>query len=435
MIPKDNQPVRRSRCRYQNVAVHIAHRLVTSAIWDGNLCTWTGDEVRWVHENWKTVHGSVDESFYSGTAGIAIFLAEVWRRTGDAHYLRTANGALEQSHHLTSGKTDGSLGLHTGLTGIAFATLRVGQLTESKTLLERGASLANTVSVRLASSSSSAGSDIVDGLAGILVAFLWFAKVLGKNTFVEFAGELAQRLIKSSRQSISGRAWGTTTENSQFDPPLCGMGHGASGIAYALMEYHAATGAQEPRKIALEGVRYERGWFSRKESNWADIRGLTPEVFGQEQPSSVVYPVFWCHGAAGIGLTRLRFYEISKNETFLAEVGAAVHAATKHLHQVQQHPSPTWGYDANFSLCHGLGSIIDLLVYAHQVLGSAEYLAWARSIGDQGIQLSRSHQGQWQCGIPDGWEHPGLMLGLAGIGMSYLRLSEPRTVPSIGIIT
>jgi lantibiotic modifying enzyme len=212
------------------------------------------------------------------------------------------------------------------------------------------------------------------------------------------------------------------------------MGHGASGIAYALMEYHAATGAHVPREIAFEGVRYERGWFSRKESNWADIRGLTPGHFGQEQPSGVVYPVFWCHGAAGIGLTRLRFYEISKNETFLAEVSASVQAAARLLRQLQQYPSSTWGYHANFSVCHGLGSIIDLLTYAYQVLGSAEYLAWARSIGDQGIRLSNSHQGQWQCGIPNGWEHPGLMLGLAGIGMNYLRLSEPHTVPSIGII-
>jgi len=434
MIPKEHQPVQESRCPYQHVAEQIAHRLVTAAIWDGNVCTWTGDEVRFVHGHWKTIHGSVDESLYSGTAGIAVFLAEVWKRTGDARCLRAANRALEQSHWLTSGGTAGSLGLHTGLAGIAFATLRVGQLTKNTALIERGASLANRVVVRLRASSGSPGTDIVDGLAGILVAALWFANVLGEKTFVEFSGELAQRLVASSRHSMSGRAW-SIAEDGSFDPALCGMGHGASGVAYALMEYHAATGASEPREIALEGLRYERGWFSRKESNWADIRGITPEFFGQEQPSGVAYPVFWCHGAVGIGLTRLRFYEISKSETFLAEAGAAIHAAERFLRRFQQYRSPTWGYDANFSVCHGLGSIVDLLLYAHRILGVAEYLAGARSIGDQGLRLSGAHQGQWQCGIPNGWEHPGLMLGLAGIGMNYLRLSEPHAVSSIGIMT
>ena len=67
MIPKEHQPVQESRCPYQHVAEQIAHRLVTAAIWDGNVCTWTGDEVRFVHGHWKTIHGSVDDIGARGT--------------------------------------------------------------------------------------------------------------------------------------------------------------------------------------------------------------------------------------------------------------------------------------------------------------------------------------------------------------------------------
>jgi hypothetical protein len=39
--------------------------------------------------------------------------------------------------------------------------------------------------------------------------------------------------------------------------------------------------------------------------------------------------------------------------------------------------------------------------------------------------------GAWRCGTPLGVESPGLMTGLAGIGYQYLRLHDPKRVPSV----
>jgi lantibiotic biosynthesis protein len=40
----------------------------------------------------------------------------------------------------------------------------------------------------------------------------------------------------------------------------------------------------------------------------------------------------------------------------------------------------------------------------------------------------------WPCGVHSG-ETPGLMLGLAGIGYFYLRLTNASKIPSVAILT
>jgi lantibiotic modifying enzyme len=60
--------------------------------------------------------------------------------------------------------------------------------------------------------------------------------------------------------------------------------------------------------------------------------------------------------------------------------------------------------------------------------------ALIRQLIERVLQNGARHakrRGRWPCGDPTGWESPGLMLGLAGIGYVYLRLATGRTVPSL----
>ena len=45
--------------------------------------------------------------------------------------------------------------------------------------------------------------------------------------------------------------------------------------------------------------------------------------------------------------------------------------------------------------------------------------------------LHQGREGGWKCGLPQGHETPGLMMGLAGIGYGLLRLAWPERVPSV----
>ncbi|MFD1051662.1 lanthionine synthetase LanC family protein, partial [Kibdelosporangium lantanae] len=42
----------------------------------------------------------------------------------------------------------------------------------------------------------------------------------------------------------------------------------------------------------------------------------------------------------------------------------------------------------------------------------------------------QAEHGSWICGVAGGVEHPGLMTGLAGIGLALLRMVDP-SVPSV----
>ena len=63
--------------------------------------------------------------------------------------------------------------------------------------------------------------------------------------------------------------------------------------------------------------------------------------------------------------------------------------------------------------------------------------ALAREVADCGIRRYGDGGSEWPCGSGAG-EHPGLMLGLAGIGDFYLRLSAGDTpallLPDVGAL-
>jgi lantibiotic modifying enzyme len=71
----------------------------------------------------------------------------------------------------------------------------------------------------------------------------------------------------------------------------------------------------------------------------------------------------WCHGAPGIALSRLRAYEILKDNAYEAEALVAVET-TRHAVE-----SRRLSANANYSLCHGLAGNAEVLRFGSGVLG------------------------------------------------------------------
>jgi hypothetical protein len=85
----------------------------------------------------------------------------------------------------------------------------------------------------------------------------------------------------------------------------------------------------------------------------------------------------------------------------------------------------------SFSLCHGLAGNAEILCHGSDILGSQydKYQQMALRAARLGAARYLQPGEDWPCSTPAGTS-PGLMLGLAGIGYFYLRLSSPQ-VPSI----
>ncbi|HWW62310.1 MAG TPA: hypothetical protein VN181_13140, partial [Thermoanaerobaculia bacterium] len=64
---------------FVDTAFDIGAQLCRDAIWSNNACNWLGDSMDPVLGEWRVVHRSFGADFYSGTSGVAMFLARLSR--------------------------------------------------------------------------------------------------------------------------------------------------------------------------------------------------------------------------------------------------------------------------------------------------------------------------------------------------------------------
>jgi lantibiotic modifying enzyme len=408
------------RSQYLDTATRIGARICRDAIWSRDRCNWLGDSMEKLDGAWKVAHRALGPDLYSGTSGIALFLDRLHTFTGEGLFRETAEGAILQAcsriPHLTPNVRPS---LYLGVSGIAW-TLTVMGLEDKarqalKLLTQPGDLLPHNYESSL---------DVIGGIAGAIPPLLSLGRTLFDDAPISLAIRFGETLLNTARKSAAGWSWNTMNvapERRLED--LTGLSHGAAGIAWSLSELFEFTKDARFRTAAEEARRYENSHFNPQQANWPDFRyRYDPDSPNKDGPS---YPISWCHGAPGIGLDRLRAYEIFGCETLRKEAEIAIRTTGTML-------SFTKG--ANFSLCHGLGGNADLLINASIVLDDPARMALPEQAGDQGIEQIERQDLRWPCGVTEGDETPNLMLGTAGIGYFYLRLWDPRLVPSVLIL-
>jgi lantibiotic modifying enzyme len=261
--------------------------------------------------------------------------------------------------------------------------------------------------------------DIISGRAGAIFGLLWLSARLGDAQFREEAQRLAWELAEAAERSgDAGSAASWAAEPRTGAGNLTGFSHGASGAACALLEVAAITRQAELATVAEQAFSYERSLFDPEVRNWPDLRTGHGAVTDRRGPSS--YPVAWCHGAAGIGLARLRAYELTGLPVLKHEAEVALETTSAHTEAALRAGT------GSYALCHGLAGNAEILETGYRILGSPreKWRDRAREVASSGIERF-GHPGKaWPCGTHEG-ETPGLMLGLAGTGMFYLRLHKP----------
>lgn len=389
---------------FEALAVGLGERLCREAIWHEDRCTWLGDDVDPSRGVGAVVHRAVGPDLYNGTAGIGWFLAHLARRTGDARQHHTAAGALR---HALSRWDEAPPGLYTGRAGIALAAVTAGVAMGDGVIAAAGLHRATELTVP-------GLEDVIGGAAGTVLALL----ALGQ---LDTAAEAGHHLVASARPTGTGLCWPTPPPASE--PPLCGMGHGAGGIGLALLELATATGDARFAEAGWRAFAYERSWFDREVGGWPDLRDVTWS--GLHVGNGPTHPQFWCHGGPGIGLGRLRAYSLTGDTLCLAEAATAVDTATARALRAE-----SAGDGANLCLCHGTGSVVELHLVAAEVTGDAEHVAMARRLAELALRgLDPGLARDVPCGVPAGGETPGLLLGLAGIAATLLRLADPAALP------
>jgi hypothetical protein len=424
---------------FLNAALRIGRRVASQAQWDGDACTWqimspdrANPGVR------RAIAATASGTVYEGTAGMALFLAELHAATGgtDPELARAALGALEFG--LREGETgpESNFGYHSGRTGIAYAAVRAGELLGRPELFARAEALLRPLA---GNESRDFGMDVIAGGGGAIPALLAIAGRVDPELVTGIARGLGDNLINVASRDPEGMSWATMRSSSIRN--LCGYAHGAAGIAHGLLELYAATGEGKYRYVAEQAFLYERAFFSEGESNWPDLRhtelgeyqfeGRMDELKERMRsnnplpPQAPRYMAAWCHGAPGIGFSRLRAYQLLGDPLYLDEARASFVSVERSLNDE---------LGMNFSLCHGRGGNAETLLEGARILGEPGLLRAAQATALAGIERYEDAGQPWPCGTMGGVSDPGLLLGESGIGMFLLRLARPD-VPSPIFIT
>ncbi len=384
------------------IAARIADHLCDIAVRDGDRCTWLGttQDADDDSDQVEFTYGTIEADLYGGCAGVALFLAEAARRGGDRRWRDTAlagiGQALDRIHTISPAMRPG---FQTGEVGIAYAAVMIARAVEHPRMEARAVALLDRLPW---APDEPIVTDPLTGGTGAIAPLLVLGELLERPALVEVALDLGRRTIAAATRSEDGWSW-PPAPGVEAVRPLTGMSHGAAGIGWSLLELGSAAGG-EFVEAARGAFGYENRWFRPAEENWPDFR-----VEDADAPTCVA----WCHGAPGIGLARLRAVELGLDE-YRADAETALHTTRAALAD-----RDGW-IDGDWSLCHGLGGLMEVLRYAgEQPVREAAGDAAARFAGDLDA---------WPCGVRRG-SNPSLMLGLAGIGYCYLGLADPALPP------
>ena len=392
----------------REVVLDAAHRcidlLVRTAVIDRSAPTWPSWELGPDGRPIGAVAGR--RSLYDGDAGVVWALSHLGaalNRPEAVELAASGKGALRRARPADDTPT----GLLVGEAGVD--------------LLARGG---RSVTTRWAE-----GSDVTDGLAGVLLSLARLSR------HEDHAAAIVAELRHRSRVEAWGRSWPDPRLVGDSGRPLCGLAHGASGVAWALAEAAARWPRLAPGALDLAGeaLAWEASWSDPARGGWPDLRD-----------GDVTWPDLWCHGAAGAGAVRLRLLELAADglevpwsiDTTRAEAEMAVQRCGQAMSEAGASVA-THGVEAvpaGWSVCHGAGGPSATVALAADVFGVAEHRDRALAAAASFVRSAPVDPEEWPSGLQGADGDVSLLNGVAGTAMVLADLATPGRVPSVALL-
>lgn len=409
-----------------SAALAIAERLYDTAERSGNRSTWQVPRAvsrADLRSNANIPTGPAGPFLYKGTSGIAIYLAEVYALTGDKRMAGLATEAMRDAILQVRSGSKSLIGLYSGDLGVCYAAERVGSQLQVHELRE----FAREHSRRLLGARiEDTLLDVIDGSAGAILALLYLAERDEFGHALVLATQLGEHLLRAAIHLPEGWAWSGSAHNTR---PLTGLAHGACGVALAMAELGIATGETRFKHACIQALTYEQEFFNPVSENWPDFRsphlsdylsdgriselkklirdGWSPSPYQRSEMTA------WCHGAAGIGLARLRIHSLFGDPSDALAGLAATRCTARAIKK---------RFPSNYSLCHGLAGNCELLHSASQIDASENWSDVATScLREAAERYGSQGEAHWPSGAPRGVSDPSLLLGEAGIGLALLQ--------------
>lgn len=359
-------------------------------------------------------------NMYDGKTGILCAVAAIAHATDDESMMKAVRQCihgfcdeLERMKRLPTGYPVGGV---SGAGSIVYGLLNLARWTNS----ERVMRTAKTVGSRIDSSHFEKDEmlDVMSGSAGALLALLAMYEVTDDEYYLGQARKAGMHLLDTRvKDEPTGlRVWPFPHDSNR---PLTGFSHGAAGIAYSLLKLDSFLNEPQHgfRAAAKEALAYERSVFIEDQCNWPDFRKQQASTPADEP----VCMTAWCHGAAGIGLSRALMLPYLPDDTQLPkEIATAVDTTRNYPLNAQDH------------LCCGNFGRIGIM---HEIAQITDHPGWDEAARKTaGACINRAHKdGEYLFSIPQKGDCPNVSLfrGIGGVAYTLLRLAKPGEYPSL----
>jgi len=355
---------------------------------------------------------------FNGSTGIVLFYLRMYEYCQEPGYRDICIRATEQLLQQSTVTVPAYYTFYTGATGLVYLCIKMHEVTAAPYYLEQASNLVARYAQGIRTGVLQ--DDLLSGHAGNILLLTYLHSYTKSKEVYKMIRQLTDIMIQHARISPQGLKWGHV--KMSYDC-LTGFSHGASGIAYALMQAAGYFRDEELYYLAYQALEYEMQYYDRDTNNWLDLRLTSThihreDIHGWEISSFRKYTSnvnSWAHGAAGIGIARLLALNTGAQPQVEQHVRYAVQRCLADTTIVRRE---------DFTLCSGNGGIFFFLLKAAEVLRQPELRGHAQQIALQAVRYYE-RTGTYNNYLPAANGDGGLFSGLAGVGYMLLAALSP----------
>ncbi|WP_025143524.1 lanthionine synthetase LanC family protein [Pedobacter jeongneungensis] len=356
---------------------------------------------------------------FNGNCGIILFFLALYKFDGNIDHLRIVNKGMHRILNANEVLNPKFFALYTGLGGVVYTCIKVFEVTGDIFYKEKALEL--TLKNQLQLTTGLLKTDLLSGYSGNLLMLTLLYHHTNHPEVLNEVSSLIDRLIAEARISEQGLKWDYSSSKKAYDS-MTGFSHGASGIAWVLMQVGQYFKAAGLIYLAEEALKYEMQYYHAPAKNWLDLR-LGPHRLNKPDLHQWKLETFlpemtdvnaWAHGAAGIGIAREMAFNLTKSKNYDVDCQNILDRCLSDLKKFNR---------TDFTLVSGYCGIIPFLV--HRNMGSQ--ILFILNKAAELHQKTKSYNTYVSCGIDD----YGLLSGKAGIGYVILNLLSKKNADSI----
>ena len=145
--------------------------------------------------------------------------------------------------------------------------------------------------------------DLISGNTGAVLVFIKMFEITGNYKYISLAENTLEIIEINAMKMQKGIGW--CSEYNSI--PMAGMAHGNAGILMAILSLYRITRREKYKELAIQALEYENSLYDHEINNWSDMRY-------DKQTEDTIGNIAWCHGVAGILLSRITVSDIEDND-------------------------------------------------------------------------------------------------------------------------